>query len=568
MSMLPSPIPHPLDFCPWDLPGWIYEALDWVVGVEWPEGDERAVWNLADQWYGVAGVLTRPRDDAITAAGEVKSGYGGVGLVAGAFDTAWHKLAEGEDAPLRVLVGATGELARLVDSCGCDIEGAKLEAWIELGILVVELLSLAVATVLTLGAASPAAAAAITATRVVVQQTAAGGSARPQGGQAEPQGGGRTGREGGGQVRCPQAGPAGRDRRPAGGRSGGGHQPRHAGVPELHRPAGRPRPDRREHVGSRRIRRRRGRATGRAGPARQQAVRGDRRAVRAGDGRGAARRDRRGSGDRPRAVARGSGARRCLRGQRVRHQPGGFGTATPPRRAAERVDGVPGRPGRAGRRRSRRADPGPAGRRADRPGRRHGRRRRSRDTRTRHAPCRRSAPTRRGPAPPGAGPHDDAARRRRPARRGTSDRHHEPHLVLGDHGRARRHAPIDRARSPQRRGSGGDADRPPHAVLDQPDPGGSRTDGIPAPPADHPRVAPPPTADRAAPSATEVRRDRLRSHRSTRRRGRIRERRPSGPSTDRGRPPFSAAGVLGSASPSYRLPRAPPGPAPHPGVAS
>ncbi|WP_435819901.1 toxin glutamine deamidase domain-containing protein [Micromonospora tulbaghiae] len=170
MSMLPSPIPHPLDFCPWDLPGWIYEALDWVVGVEWPEGNERAVWDLADQWYGVAGVLTRPRDDAVTAAGEVKSGYGGVGLVAGAFDTAWHKLAEGEDAPLHVLVAATDELARLVDSCGCDIEGAKLEAWIELGILVIELLSLAVATVLTLGAASPAAAAAVTATRVVVQQ--------------------------------------------------------------------------------------------------------------------------------------------------------------------------------------------------------------------------------------------------------------------------------------------------------------------------------------------------------------------------------------------------------------
>lgn len=170
MSMLPSPIPHPLDFCPWDVPGWIYEALDWVVGVEWPEGNERSVWDLADQWYGVAGVLTGPRDDATAAAGEVKSGYGGVGLVAGAFDRAWHKLAEGEDAPLHVLVAATDELGRLVDSCGCDIEGAKLEAWIELGILVVELLTLAVAAVLTLGAASPAAAAAITATRVVVQQ--------------------------------------------------------------------------------------------------------------------------------------------------------------------------------------------------------------------------------------------------------------------------------------------------------------------------------------------------------------------------------------------------------------
>ncbi|MFI2714360.1 toxin glutamine deamidase domain-containing protein [Micromonospora sp. NPDC018662] len=168
--MLPSPIPHPLDYCPWDVPGWIYEALDWVVGVEWPEGNERAVWDLADQWYGVAGVLAGPRDEATTAAGEVKSGYGGVGLVAHAFDTAWDKVAGGEDAPLHALVAATDELGRLVDSCGCDIEGAKLEAWIELGILVVELLSLAVVTVLTLGAASPAAGAAITATRIAVQQ--------------------------------------------------------------------------------------------------------------------------------------------------------------------------------------------------------------------------------------------------------------------------------------------------------------------------------------------------------------------------------------------------------------
>ncbi|WP_433289129.1 toxin glutamine deamidase domain-containing protein [Micromonospora sp. CA-244673] len=168
--MLPSPIPHPLDHCPWDVPGWIYEALDWVVGVEWPEGNERAVWDLADQWYGVADVLAGPRNDATSAAGEVRSGYGGVGLVAQAFDIAWGKVAEGEDAPLHILVAATGELGKLVDSCGCDIEGAKLEAWIELGILVVELLSLAVATVLTLGAASPAAGAAIAASRVAVQQ--------------------------------------------------------------------------------------------------------------------------------------------------------------------------------------------------------------------------------------------------------------------------------------------------------------------------------------------------------------------------------------------------------------
>ncbi|SCL35355.1 Papain fold toxin 1, glutamine deamidase [Micromonospora pallida] len=170
MTVLPSPIPHPLDFCPWQLPGWIYEALDWVVGVEWPEGNERVVWDLADEWYSVAAALAGPRDDAATAAGEVLSGYGAVGAVAEAFDAAWRKVAEGDEAPLPLLLAVSTDLGRLVEECGCDIEGAKLEVWIELGILVVELLGMTVAVVLTAGAASPAAGAVIAATRFVVQQ--------------------------------------------------------------------------------------------------------------------------------------------------------------------------------------------------------------------------------------------------------------------------------------------------------------------------------------------------------------------------------------------------------------
>ncbi|MFG1914040.1 toxin glutamine deamidase domain-containing protein [Micromonospora sp. NPDC048898] len=170
MSVLPSPIPHPLDHAPWDVPGWIYEALDWVIGVQWPEGNERAVWDVADQWYAVAGALSGPYTDAAAAATEVHSGYGGVGAVDEAFEAAWRGLAEGVDAPLPVLLAVSADLGRLVEECGCDIEGAKLEVWIELGILVVELLSVAVAAVLTAGAATPAAGAAITATRLLVQQ--------------------------------------------------------------------------------------------------------------------------------------------------------------------------------------------------------------------------------------------------------------------------------------------------------------------------------------------------------------------------------------------------------------
>ncbi|WP_328650874.1 toxin glutamine deamidase domain-containing protein [Micromonospora sp. NBC_00330] len=170
MSVLPSPIPHPLDYAPWDVPGWIYEALDWVVGVQWPEGNERAVWDVADQWYAVASVLAGPHADAAAAAVEVHNGYGGVGAVDAAFEAAWRGIAEGADAPLPVLLAVTADLGRLVEECGCDIEGAKLEVWIELGILVIELLTVAVAAVLTAGAATPAAGAAITATRLLVQQ--------------------------------------------------------------------------------------------------------------------------------------------------------------------------------------------------------------------------------------------------------------------------------------------------------------------------------------------------------------------------------------------------------------
>ncbi|MEV6690241.1 toxin glutamine deamidase domain-containing protein [Micromonospora sp. NPDC051196] len=170
MTVLPSPIPHPLDYAPWDLPGWIYEALDWVVGMEWPEGDERAVWDLADQWYAVAGILAGPQAEAGTAATEVHQGYGAVGAVATAFGGAWRQLADGEEAPLPVLLAISHDLGRVVEECGCDIEGAKLEVWIELGILVIELLALAVAAVLTAGAASPAAAGLIAATRFLVQQ--------------------------------------------------------------------------------------------------------------------------------------------------------------------------------------------------------------------------------------------------------------------------------------------------------------------------------------------------------------------------------------------------------------
>jgi hypothetical protein len=141
VTVLPSPIPHPADFCPWDLPGWAYEALDWVVGVQWPDGDEKATWDAADGWFALAGLMAVPRE----AADQVISGYDS-------------------------LMAISHELGSLIEECGADIEAAKLETWIELGIFVIELIGMAVAVALTLGAAAPAAAGLITATRFAIQQ--------------------------------------------------------------------------------------------------------------------------------------------------------------------------------------------------------------------------------------------------------------------------------------------------------------------------------------------------------------------------------------------------------------
>ncbi|HET6530767.1 MAG TPA: hypothetical protein VFH03_09160, partial [Actinoplanes sp.] len=170
MTVLPSPIPHPLDYCPWDLPGWAYEALEWVVGFQWPDGNEKETWDVADRWYALADILAGPRQESIDAADQIILGYGGTGITVDAFRATWHHLSADEQAPLNSLLAISHEIGTMVEECGCDIEGAKIEAWIELGIFVIELIGMAVAVALTLGAASPAAGGLIAATRLAIQQ--------------------------------------------------------------------------------------------------------------------------------------------------------------------------------------------------------------------------------------------------------------------------------------------------------------------------------------------------------------------------------------------------------------
>ncbi|MDG4820929.1 hypothetical protein O7635_03560 [Asanoa sp. WMMD1127] len=164
MTVLGSPIPHPLDTLPWEVPDWAYECLEWVIGAEWPDGDEAALWSLAAAWREGGSSLSSARAESAVAALAVTSSY--AGPAASAFAESWHPV----DELLGGLSAAFTEIAAAVDACGTEIEAAKLEIWIEVGLLVIELICLGIAVALSAGAATPAAMAAAAATRAAIQR--------------------------------------------------------------------------------------------------------------------------------------------------------------------------------------------------------------------------------------------------------------------------------------------------------------------------------------------------------------------------------------------------------------
>jgi hypothetical protein len=158
MIVLPSPIPHPLELSPFEVPE---AVLAEIVGVDWPAGDEAATWDVADRWYALARALARPQEDAVAAASRIDHPQ---------FRDAWERVAGDASAPLNALVGIAESLGTVVDECGRAIEAAKLEAWAEIGRFLIELIGLRVAVALTLGAASPAAEGLVAGSRIAILQ--------------------------------------------------------------------------------------------------------------------------------------------------------------------------------------------------------------------------------------------------------------------------------------------------------------------------------------------------------------------------------------------------------------
>ncbi|WP_433299453.1 toxin glutamine deamidase domain-containing protein [Actinoplanes sp. CA-030573] len=186
MTVWPSPIPGPREFCPFDVPAWAVRPLSRVIDLSessaeaaarpaaagafsWPSGDEVATWAVADQWFAVAEALTGPRDEAFAAAAPIASPQ---------FAEAWRQLAGDPSAPLNALAPVASELGAAVAECARELEAAKLEAWTEIGRFLRDLLGLSVSTPLI----APAVEVLIAVTRLALRQIFAGLALRLAGG--------------------------------------------------------------------------------------------------------------------------------------------------------------------------------------------------------------------------------------------------------------------------------------------------------------------------------------------------------------------------------------------------
>ncbi|WP_228002431.1 WXG100-like domain-containing protein [Nocardia australiensis] len=139
------------------------DQLGWLVGMEWPDGDEDKVWALADAWRAAGKSLTAINPDIDTAISATRSAYptgdGGQAMI-----TQLQNLRSGEGS-LDELVNWFERTAGSADETGNEIEYTKLMFHSTLILLAAE-----IAAAWIFPPTAPAAeAAAVASTRVGVR---------------------------------------------------------------------------------------------------------------------------------------------------------------------------------------------------------------------------------------------------------------------------------------------------------------------------------------------------------------------------------------------------------------
>ncbi|MEU8078820.1 toxin glutamine deamidase domain-containing protein [Catellatospora citrea] len=169
MSVLPSPIPNPMELL--HVPSEVRPLLEWVIGADWPEGNEEIIWDLADEWFKAADRASGPLQDAAAYVTDAVSAAGGTQTQLGeAVKLSWDQLGATAESALPQLISILDVMGQVVEAAGQDIQAAKIEFWIELVLFVIEVIALIVAAFCTFGAASAGIPVLQMATQYTIRQ--------------------------------------------------------------------------------------------------------------------------------------------------------------------------------------------------------------------------------------------------------------------------------------------------------------------------------------------------------------------------------------------------------------
>lgn len=132
----------------YEVPEWL-EWLSWVVGADWPGGDEDAMRRLSDAWTAMGTALGDASDNGDQAADLVVTALDAAD--GRAFDRTWSAYSGDDEAYLSKLREACDGLAKLCEGCAEDIEYAKYTFIVMLILLAIDIAIMISAAAATFG---------------------------------------------------------------------------------------------------------------------------------------------------------------------------------------------------------------------------------------------------------------------------------------------------------------------------------------------------------------------------------------------------------------------------------
>ncbi|WP_447002636.1 toxin glutamine deamidase domain-containing protein [Saccharothrix isguenensis] len=150
-----------------EIPDEVKWLLPIVVGESWPEGDEDKLRELRDAWHRAAGAIPQVGSTADRGATSIIGEW--TGDSAEAFEAAWGKYVDGDEAYFTSLTEACQALGDSCDATALDVEYTKYMIIASLIMLAISIAAMIASAVVTFGASTAGIVPAQIATRMTVQ---------------------------------------------------------------------------------------------------------------------------------------------------------------------------------------------------------------------------------------------------------------------------------------------------------------------------------------------------------------------------------------------------------------